>query len=327
MPPSTATTGDARALDAARRYVPGDGEPRVDAVGSGVANRTYSVIRGGTRYALRILGDGGRKLGVDRDWERRVLQKVAPAKLAPVVEACIPAEGVLVTRWVEGRFWSEDDAHRVGNLATVASLIRKIHSVRAPVMARAMTPARWIDLYCKALSQQGRRGQDIAVESLPALNAEVPQMQKAYERCGPQAATLCHSDLHRHNLIHSDEGIVVLDWEYAHVGDPFWDLAGWLSMNDLSADDADAILVAYLGRRPMDDERRRLLLLRWFYDFVALLWIRLYDAVRAAGDPAAGDPAAGDPAAGDPAAGDPADLRKRAGLLVSRLAPGLRSLP
>jgi len=232
---------------------------------------------------MRVANADSGKFGVDRDWERRVLEQVARARLAPVVEVCLPADGVLVTRWVEGTCWSADEARQADTIAPVAALIRKIHSVRAPVLARAMTPARWIDLYRKALAQHESAG--AAAQSLTALDEQVPRRQKAYERCGPKAATLCHSDLHRHNLIQSGDAFVVLDWEYAHVGDPFWDLAGWLSMNDLSGDVAERILTAYLARVPLDDERRRLRILHWFYDYVGLLWIRLCGVIRGSAAP------------------------------------------
>jgi thiamine kinase len=292
---------DEHVLGLARRHVPGTGEPEVAGLQSGVANSSYSVIRSGSRYAMRIANADSSLLGLDRDWECRVLQQVARARLAPVVEVCLPAEGVLVTRWVEGICWSAAQARQLDTIAPVAGLIRKIHSVRAPVLARAMTPARWIDLYRNALIQHALA---------PVLEAQVPPRQKAYERCGPKAATLCHSDLHRHNLIQSGKEIVVLDWEYAHVGDPFWDLAGWLSMNDLSGDAAETLLTAYLARSPLEDERRRLRILQWFYDYVGLLWIRLYEAVRT------GDA---------PGAAAPGDLIERAGVLQSRLEAAVSS--
>ncbi len=47
------------------------------------------------------------------------------------------------------------------------------------------------------------------------------------------AGVVCHSDLHPMNLICGAESLILLDWEYAHVADPLWDLAGWSANNDL----------------------------------------------------------------------------------------------
>jgi thiamine kinase len=290
-----------RALALARRHVPGAGEPGVKWLQSGVANSSYSVLRDGCRYGLRIAHSGSASLGVDREWERRVLEQVARAGLAPRVEACLPAEGVLVTRWAEGTSWSPREARQIDKIVPIAALARKIHSVRSPVLARAMTPGRWIDLYRKALGQFVPAA--VLAGDSSGLDAHLPGLQQAYQRFGPRPGVLCHSDLHRHNLIQSDDGLIVLDWEYAHVGDPFWDLAGWLSMNDLSGDAAEALLGAYLARAPREEERLRLRVLQWFYDYIALLWIRLIAAIRGGETPA--------------------DLAERSQVLQERLQAGL----
>ena len=42
---------------------------------------------------------------------------------------------------------------------------------------------------------------------------------------------------------------MLLDWEYAHVADPLWDLAGWSANNDLEAQIQWSLLTHYLGKR------------------------------------------------------------------------------
>ena len=267
----------------ARLHVPGTGEPTVKRLQSGVSNSSYEVTRDGIRYALRVAEPGGALMGVDRDWERRVLQQVQRAQLSPLVECCLPGDGILVTRWVDGVRWTAAEAASAGKLPTVAGLIRRVHAVRAPVLARTMTPTRWIDLYRRALAQRGAAVDDRpgapALPAPPALSARARELEQVYARFGPRPGVLCHSDLHRHNLIASADRLVVLDWEYAHVGDPFWDLAGWMSMNDLPPADAEALLAAYLGRPPRDEERARLTVLQWFFDYVGFLWGELCVAV------------------------------------------------
>jgi thiamine kinase-like enzyme len=74
---------------------------------------------------------------------------------------------------------------------------------------------------------------------------------------------------------------VLLDWEYAHVSDAFWDLAGWVANNDWTALEARRLLADYLLRpvRAMDWER--LQTWTWLYDYVCLLWSELYLSRRA----------------------------------------------
>jgi thiamine kinase-like enzyme len=70
--------------------------------------------------------------------------------------------------------------------------------------------------------------------------------------------------------------LILLDWEYAHVADPLWDLAGWSANNDLAAEAQWNLLSDYLQTTPAQQEWRRLRLLLWLYDYVCLLWCELY---------------------------------------------------
>jgi thiamine kinase-like enzyme len=72
------------------------------------------------------------------------------------------------------------------------------------------------------------------------------------------------------------EHLMLLDWEYAHVSDPYWDLAAWIANNDGTASFAADVLAGYLERPAGGHESERLRLLTWLYDYVCLLWSDLY---------------------------------------------------
>ena len=76
---------------------------------------------------------------------------------------------------------------------------------------------------------------------------------------------------------------VILDWEYAHISDPWWDLAGWACNGDLSAERGELLLRFYLGSEPTPAQAGRLRRLAWLYDYVCLLWSELYLSSRSEG--------------------------------------------
>ena len=195
-------------------------------------NASYRVTRDDASFVLRVRAARGEAPGVDRLWEQRVLNGIAAASFAPLVSVCDPAEGVLVTRWVEGTIWTASEATRPEVAVEVAQLARNVHDVRAPQPVRAMTPVLWRDLYLQALRNteldRGRR------EAIVQWTSEAQPLFDEYAALDLPDARLCHSDLHRHNIVPSAAGLVLLDWEYAHVGDPFWDLAGWASCSELN---------------------------------------------------------------------------------------------
>jgi len=259
----------------ALRHVPGEGAVFVSRLERGLVNQSYRVERGGRQYVLRVPLPNAPELGLDRGWECRVLERAMAAGIAPPIECCDPSQGILVARWVDGAAWTAEQARRPESIEVLAQLTRRVHALPVPPAARLMSPGAWIAHYHEALIGTGldakhRREQGSELETRLAALAVLP----------PPAAVLCHSDLHPQNLIAADHGLVLLDWEYAHVSEPFWDLAGWTCNNDLGADSRRLLLRSYLGRPPARDDEARLQALVWLYDYVCLLWSDLYLRLR-----------------------------------------------
>lgn len=267
-------------LETARRLVPGRDEPRVEALSVGPLNCSYRVQRDGRAYALRVPAQqsapGVRmlsELGVDRQWEHRVLLAAAAEGLAPAVLACEPRSGVLLTAWLDGESWSAEQAARPDSQPDVARLLHRVHALRPAVPLRRMQVGDWCRLYRDALSRVQPPPADH--EARAAAESQEHVVLREYARLPPPAMRLCHSDLHRQNLLHAGARSWLLDWEYAHLGDPFWDLASWIRSAELGPAARAAWVGAYLQREPRAAERERLECLLRIYDVVCLLWNRL----------------------------------------------------
>jgi thiamine kinase len=262
----------------AARHVPGGGPPIIDRMGKGLINETYRVLRDGESFALRVAAAAPHHLGVDREWEGRVLGAAVAADLAPAIVYSDPQHGILLTRWVEGVALRPSDVRRAPGIERIAELLRRVHALPMPAPARFMSPERWIDYYSSAAPHAHSALRKAAAAQLAAL-AALPG----------GAPTVCHSDLHIQNLVDRGDSLVLLDWEYAHASDPLWDLAGWSANNDFEPELRQELLARYTGRPPTRGESLRLERLGWLYDYVCLLWSELYLSLpRDAGqDPAA----------------------------------------
>jgi len=253
----------------ALRHVPGDGAVTVERLGVGLVNESYRVMRNGRPYSLRIPSPHGRALGLDHEWECRVLECAAAEGIAPHVECCDACEGILVMRFAPGRVWTPDELRVPANLERIAQLARRIHRLHIPDGARTMGPAEWIGHYRQAPAPHEGLG-------LGDLQSALADHLAEHAALPPAVPVLCHSDLHLENIVVGEHGLMLLDWEYAHVSEPLWDLAGWIGNNDLSADCAELLLARYLERQPTEAESARLRLLAWLYDYTCLAWIELY---------------------------------------------------
>jgi thiamine kinase-like enzyme len=256
-----------------RSVVPGAGNVQVQALGVGLLSETYKVTRDGSAYALKIAAEHPTALGLDRAWEIRVLERAGGAGIAPRLVYSDAGGAVVISRWVAGRPWVARDSALAENIRGIAALLRRVHALAVPAAPRVLGPLQWIALYSTALELTSVPRGD------PALRTAA--IARAQEIAEPPlvAGVLCHSDLHAMNLIRGAESLILLDWEYAHVADPLWDLAGWSANNDLPAGAQWALLSDYLQANPGQQDWRRLRLFLWLYDYVCLLWCQLYSCV------------------------------------------------
>jgi aminoglycoside phosphotransferase (APT) family kinase protein len=283
----------------ASRHVPGSGAPLMEPLRAGLAHETYRVRRGDSCYALRVPAEESVDLGLDRAWEARVLERAAAAGLAPPMRYWGQEQGVLVLDWIEGRPWTPAETRLPGHISRMAATLSRLHALPAPHPARTVSPAQWIELYSAALAaggggergagarEAGARGADQGGAGAAGGVLRSGALERAAAERAAEAAVLgrgervlCHSDLHVLNVVDPAPAaggpLVLLDFEYAHVTDPFWDLAGWSANNDFGPELTGALAEAYRGRPPTASERARLELLGWLYDYVCLLWSALY---------------------------------------------------
>jgi thiamine kinase-like enzyme len=285
----------------ARRTVPGRGTPQLRLLSSGLLHDTYRVDRDGHSFSMRLAAPRSRAtLQVslqaavpDEAWVLRVLQLAADRTLSPPLIYGDAEGGIVVQAWVAGRAWPASSVKTKANLDRFAALLRQVHALPVPTAAHNSGPALWMRKYGAALAAQARsakRGAKRAANGTAKPTAVPPLAEAAarhlarFEALPGVASVLCHSDLHRLNVLeyrpkavkNGAKSLLLLDWEYAHVSEPFWDLAGWSANNDFPDDLTRRLLAAYLGRAPAEADWTRCRLLAWLYDYVCLLWSQLY---------------------------------------------------
>jgi thiamine kinase-like enzyme len=258
-----------------RAIVPGTGAIEVRALANGLISDTYRVVRDGHCYALKTAAPQRGDFGLDLAWEAQVLGFAGTLGLAPPLVYC-DLERAVLSRWVAGRTFSPLEVRRAANITKIAQLLRRVHALPVPPPPRVMSPMSWIQVYVAALSRRtrGTRGTRGAFDD--ALRAAAESRLQQLADLPAAAGVVCHSDLHALNVMQADEILTLLDWEYAHVSDPLWDLAGWAANNDLEPETQRELLMNYLGTAPTTAEWQRLRLLMWLYDYVCLLWSELY---------------------------------------------------
>jgi thiamine kinase-like enzyme len=248
---------DAEAL--AARVWP-DRELELEPLGGGITNHNFKVVAGDEAFVLRIAGVDTNLLGIDRSAEHAAARTAADIGVGPEVVGFV--EGSLVTRFVEGRPIPIDEMKEPETLRETAALLRRVHE--GPAFPARFDSFRIVEAYRDTALAHGVR--------LPAAYGPAKARADEIERSlGPQPVQPCHNDLLNANFIRSEEGIRIVDWEYAGMGDRFFDLANFSVNNELDAEASDLLLEAYFGEVG-DEQREHLRLMRFMSDFREAMW-------------------------------------------------------
>lgn len=84
--------------------------------------------------------------------------------------------------------------------------------------------------------------------------------------------TICHNDLVKDNLLFKFDDVVFIDWEYGGMNNPYFDLASFISENNLNDDQIDFFLGKYFGFKYNAMRRKRVLHFCDFQDLLFYYW-------------------------------------------------------
>ena len=248
-----------RAEQIAARVWP-DQELEIEPLGGGITNHNFVVRVDGKAYVLRIAGEDTELLGIDRAAEHEAARIAAGLGVGPEVVDFV--EGSLITRFVDGGIIPIEVIRRPEGLREVAGLLRRIHE--GPPFPATFDAFRVVEAYRGTAEAHGVR--------IPPQYAEAKTRADEIERTlGTRPALPCHNDLLNANFIRSPAGIRIVDWEYAGMGDRFFDLANFSVNHELSEAESDSLLHAYFGQ-VTDEAREHLRLMRFMSDFREAMW-------------------------------------------------------
>ena len=204
-----------------------------------------------------------RQIGLDRERELRALEAAYPHGLAPEPRVVTVDPAIRITRFVPGVTWQEQaETGHPGIWSRLGGLLRRVHALAPDTVAR-FQPAEVFGAYAQAAGTPEAR----------ALAGELIACANPLYRDAPWV--LCHHDPHLGNVI-GDPGVLI-DWEYAALGHPLFDLAVVIEYHGLDATAQSALEAGWVG----DDAPVRLQALGDFRALVAgvnRLWSLAIDA-------------------------------------------------
>ena len=185
---------------------------------AGLTNRNFLVHVDGAPFVLRVSGCNADNLGVRRDLEYEVLRAVSRARIGPEVVASHLPEGHLVTRYIDGQHLSLEEYRKPENLKRILKMLSRLHEL--PATNAVFSPFRRVEQYAVVAQSFG--------VPLPQDYDQLKKKMMAIKREQDQDPTpwykFCHNDLFCVNVLDDGE-IHFIDWEFAGMGDIYFDLA------------------------------------------------------------------------------------------------------
>jgi len=239
-----------------------DGESQWEPLGGGITNSNVKVTRADGVFVLRVAGRETEVLGIDRAAEHEATRTAASVGVGPEVVAFVEPEGWLVTRFIEGTIPSPEALREPARLPQVGRTLRAIHG--APAIPGRFDALAVVESYRDAAVARGA----VLPDGFPEAHATAIRIASIRAAETPRP---CHNDLLAANVIDDGARLRIVDWEYAGMGDPFFDLANFSANLELDAPGRGALLAAYFGEA-READLATVELMRFMSDFREAMW-------------------------------------------------------
>lgn len=213
----------------------------------GITNLNFKIEADGRAYVIRLAGEGTDQLGIKRDVEHAANKAAGELGIAPEVMYFIEPEGYIVTRFVNGKHIPPAEIVKPDYLVRIAQKLRLFHR-NAPKLKGTFNVFRRVEMLTKTAKSKGAQ--------FPAdwdfIMKKMREAEKALLK-DPYTPTPCHNDLLNLNWLDEEVAgdigeIRLLDWEYAGMGDIFFDLGNFSHHHRLNEEQIANFLTAYFGK-------------------------------------------------------------------------------
>src|SRR5215212_9718758 len=229
----------------------------------GITNRNFRLRWGGRDVVLRLPGKDTALLGIDRRAEYEATCAAAATGFGPEVLAFEQGLGCLVTAYIEGSPVTAEQLQ--GRIPELVRPLRAIHA--GSPLGNAFDPFAVVERYAELARERGGRVPAAVTELAGAAARIRPELR------GPEHDPVpCHNDLLTANLLDDGERLRIVDWEYAGMGDRFFDLGNLSVNNGFAEADDERLLAAYFGEPATPRRFAALRLMRILSDLREGMW-------------------------------------------------------
>jgi thiamine kinase-like enzyme len=238
----------------------------ISTLSGGLTNQNYRISTNAGEFVVRVFGGGAEFLGIDRAHELHC--SYIAANLGVGAEVIFAKDDVMVTRFIQGATLSQEEATQ--RLTQIITTLKRSHE--GPSFLGVFSPFETVRRYAYLASERGVLLPRSALDSLADF------FRLGEKLWPPPRLVPCHNDLLAGNFIDDGQGIRIIDWEYAGMGDPFFDLGNFAANQELTQKGCEELLIAYFGTL-RDEELMRLQQMRRASNLREAFWAFLQSGI------------------------------------------------
>jgi len=240
----------------------------VTELSGGITNKNYKVTMNGDSYVLRMGGNETKYLGIDRQVEYDCSRLAAQIGIAPEPIAFIAPEGFILARFISGKGISAEEIGTTENIQRVIESMKAYHAIE--YFPGSFSPFRVAEEYANTARSFNVKLPD----KMDWYLEKSREIETAIYAREPLTLRPCHNDLLNGNFIDDGTRIRILDWEYAGMGDIFFDLGNFAIQHEFNDEQDEILLKAYFGQ-PTDSQRAHQKLMKIMSDLREAMWAQV----------------------------------------------------
>ena len=190
----------------------------MEPLSGGITNHNFLVRSEGQTFVARLSVEL-ELLGIDRRNEV-VCQRAAHA-LGIAAGVVHHESGVLVSEYLEARTMTPDEVRDPIFIPRLAEVLRTLHDGW-----NALTGAMLYFSVFQTVRTYAQTARQLNVRLPDDIDALLDDSARLARRLAPFVPVLCHNDLLPANILDDGRRVWLVDWEYAGIGHPLFDLAG-----------------------------------------------------------------------------------------------------
>ena len=245
---------------------------QITAIG-GMTNKNYKVMTDDQNYVLRVPGNGTEKM----------ISRVDEIKNAAFAhEIGVDADliyfneqtGIKISKFIEdAQTLSPEGAKKPYVMKKICQLLNQLHQCGRE-MENEFNVYEKIESYEQLLNElKGEYYEDYQL-----IKQQVLQLKELMDDLEIKLVP-CHNDTLAENFIKDKhDQYYLIDWEYAGMNDPMWDVAAHCLENGFNSDEEELFLKTYFKQEPKRSYKTRVLVNKIYQDFLWSLWTKVKEA-------------------------------------------------